>query len=160
MGHRPTTFRAIRLDRVIPAVPATRMKTTPMQNYTTTSRRRTALIAFALAAIAGSASAGPNYGAYDITVNSSNAYGGITMARKIADTTQYLYCSTSKYAGTTVSGSCYARSKTTSGYCTTQYPDMLATIRSINPSSYISFGWDASGVCNYISVANGSAYTL
>ena len=131
-----------------------------MHSLTATPRRRTALIAFALAAIAGSASAGLNYGAYDITVNSSNAYGGITMARKTADTTQYLYCGTSKYAGSTVSGSCYARSKTTSGYCTTQDADMLASIRSINPSSYISFGWDASGVCNYISVANGSAYTL
>lgn len=131
-----------------------------MHSPTKTNRRHTALIAFALAAIAGSASAGLNYGAYDITVNASNAYGGVTMARKTADSIQYLYCGTNKYTGNTASGSCYARSKTTSGYCSTQDPDMLAAIRSVNPSSYISFGWDASGVCNYISVANGSAYTL
>lgn len=127
---------------------------------THTRRRRAPLIALALAAIAGSASAGLNYGAYDVTVNTSSAYGGVTMARKTADSIQYLYCGTNKYAGGTVSGSCYARGKTASGYCTTQDPDMLASIRSVNPSSYISFGWDASGVCNFISVANGSAYTL
>jgi len=124
-------------------------------------KRMTVLLALGLIAATGAAVAGFNYGAYDITVNPTGkaAGGGINMARRTADSVQYIVCGASSFTGGTTQGSCYARDKTyASGFCSTTDPQMIDTIRSITPSAYISFGWNDTGACTFVSVSNGSSY--
>lgn len=124
-------------------------------------KRTTAILALGLITATGTALAGLNYGAYDITVNPTGkaAGGGINMARRTADSVQYIVCGASSFTGSTTQGSCYARDKTyASGFCSTTDPQMIDTIRSITPSAYISFGWNDTGACTFVSVSNGSSY--
>jgi hypothetical protein len=112
-----------------------------------------------LTAFAGAVTAGFNYGAYDIIVNVTGkaAAGGVTMARRTPDAVQYLTCGSAKFVGGVASGNCYARDKNyAAGFCTTQDPEMISVIKSINPSSYVSFAWDDAGVCRYVTVSNSS----
>jgi hypothetical protein len=118
-------------------------------------------IAIALLAAAGTAMAGFGYGSYDNVVNVAGraAAGGVTLSRRTADSVQYISCGLAKSVGNAESGNCYARDKNyASGFCTTQDPQMLDTLRSINASSYIFFSWNDAGVCQFITVTNSSAY--
>jgi hypothetical protein len=117
------------------------------------------LIAGALLAVAGSAMAGFNYGTYDVFVNTTGraASGGISLSRRTPDSVQYISCATLKFSTGAETGNCSARDKNyTSGFCTTLDPQMLATIRSMGPSSYVLFQWDASGVCTLVESINSS----
>lgn len=118
-------------------------------------------IALALSALAGSAMAGFSYGPTDIVINSSNrsAVGGVNMARRTADNTQYIACSTSKNLMNPQGGSCFARDKYgTIVNCVTMDADIIATMRSVTSSSYISFTWTTTGQCQYVGVSTGSLY--
>ncbi len=118
-------------------------------------------IAVALFAFAGTAMAGFGYGSYDNTVNVAGkaAAGGITLSRRTADSVQYISCGLAKSVGNVESGNCYIRDKLgVPGFCTTQDPQMLDTIRSINATSYIFFSWNDAGVCQFITVTNSSSF--
>jgi hypothetical protein len=101
-----------------------------------------------------------------VTLNadgSGNALGNMTTARFSADAVQYIGCSARRYddgaGGATGFGFCQAGSADgVEGFCSTDNIEVLEAIQSISSYSYISFAWNADGVCRTISNSTQSFY--
>lgn len=88
------------------------------------------------------------------------AYGGVNSARRSTDTVQYIHCNTNRGPSGGTLGSCNARDRNgVVASCTTTDPLTVDMMQSVGPSSVVFFMWDASGVCSYLSITHGSAYT-
>jgi hypothetical protein len=84
------------------------------------------------------------------------AYGSMGDARNSADATQYIGCHLySNSSGTTLACEAVDAAGTT-GTCTTNDANMIATARSIGSASRIHFEWSSISGCTVLQVQNYS----
>jgi hypothetical protein len=104
---------------------------------------------------------------YPVTVSVAYryAYGSMGSARNSLDGNQILNCYLQ--AGTSQAGASFAPQATctaedangNSAYCSTTEASFVDAVRMmVTGDSYISFGWNANGVCNGIQVYNASYF--
>ncbi|WP_375772843.1 putative porin [Archangium gephyra] len=104
---------------------------------------------------------------YDYTVhvyNSSdgagNASGTLSGARNSPDSAQHIGCRIYSYgSGGNTELQCTAvSSNNVGGWCYSTDPALISLMQSIKGDSYISFYWNTSAKCTYVSVENSSYY--
>ena len=97
-----------------------------------------------------------------VWVSGNMAGGMLGTARNSADTRQHIGCSITTYTSTSSNTYTYATcdaadAGTAYGSCITYNPDLIATIRSLDPDGRLFFLWDSAGTCQYINVQADSA---
>jgi hypothetical protein len=117
--------------------------------------------AMVLTASSGPAQAGSK-NPYTVFIQSTFANGTLAGANRSANTVEYIGCYSYRTTGAsaTTLGYCFAKdSFGTTRSCSTSDIGAIDTIRSINPSSYIEFGFSTNGAaCSYVYVENSSPY--
>ena len=96
---------------------------------------------------------------YPVVVDTTyrEARGSLGSARASADSTQYIGCSVYSYATGGSFMYCNASSASNSyGSCTSSDPILMDAARSVKDGSYVYFGWDAGGNCQFVHVVNTS----
>jgi hypothetical protein len=125
------------------------------------------LLTGALVLVSGMATAGlVNSVPVTVTLNADGsglANGNMTTARFSANTVEYIGCGTRRMdngaGGATAYGFCQATSADSiNGFCSTGNVELLEAMQSISAYSYISFSWDADGVCRSIHTSTQSFY--
>lgn len=120
---------------------------------------RLVVVAVMLVLVSGVAAAGYASTAY-VVVNTTYRYanGAMSAARHSPDTNQHIGCETwaSTYGTDMMCRAVDAQGRI--GYCFAYSPNMIEAVRGLTSSSFLAFGWDASGVCTYVQVSNLSDY--
>jgi hypothetical protein len=87
----------------------------------------------------------------------TKANGDLEAARHSGDSTQYIGCSLYAYDSGSLSATCYAESATGQyASCSTDSPQMLQLVASLNSASYLYFGVNADGSCAWVVTVNSS----
>ncbi len=112
-----------------------------------------------LAALGGTSLAGfKTAGTVDVTPAAKAAGGGLGAARNSADIYAEIGCLNQFENGSAVA-TCWAKDAAQeSGLCYSTDPNIIASARSINGDSWISFSWDAAGKCTSLRVYNASKF--
>lgn len=117
------------------------------------------LVGIAVTALIGTAAWAGAKSTNTVLVNTGarSASGSLGDARNSADTQQFIGCSITTYVGSAPSLGCFAMD-TSSNYvgCSSTNADLVATARSINGDSYITFTWDTFSACTSLHVTNAS----
>jgi hypothetical protein len=95
---------------------------------------------------------------YTVYINTTEGYANGTLAGtyRSSNTVEYIGCWTERINSIT-HGYCYARnSANIYRTCQTTNADMLATMRAVNSTSYIDFGWGTGTSCSWVYVHNQS----
>lgn len=113
-------------------------------------------------AMAATASAGYTWSS-SVNVNTAgrSAQGHSGHTYNSADTVEYIYCSVSLSGGGGGSVGCLARNTAgTFGGCSTTSPSATAlhAASAVSGDTYVTFGWDVSGACTFITNYNGSQF--
>lgn len=97
-------------------------------------------------------------GIFGLVGSITEAEGSVGTARNSGNSVEYIGCETTVTNVGTSTGTCWAKESTGEvATCTTNNANQLATIRSINPQSWIRFQvGNISGQCAEIQVENGS----
>lgn len=127
-------------------------------------RQVTAIGALALAssaALAGLVTITP----VSVTLNpdaSGSALGSMSAARFSKNDVEYIGCGVRRIesgGGTVVFGFCQASTPAgVVGFCNTENPALIASIGDQDDFSFITFSWDATGVCRSIGNSTQSFY--
>jgi hypothetical protein len=121
-----------------------------------------ALVLTSSAALAGLVTITP----VTVTVNpdtSGSASGSMSAARFSKNEVEYIGCGVRRFddgvGGVLVFGFCQASSAAgVLGFCDTEAPDLVASIGDQDDYSFITFSWDAAGVCRSIGNSTQSFY--
>jgi hypothetical protein len=110
------------------------------------------MLTLAAAMLASTAALAGLQFAMPVFLNDYRADGDLGYVHNTVDRTQSVGCSSYGNAGT-----CYATTVDgVSKSCSTSDANMLATIRSLNPASYVYFEFDATGHCTFVEADNSS----
>jgi len=113
-----------------------------------------AVALFVNTAIAGVKFSGNVY----IDAVSRYAYGSLGTARNSADGYSWVTCGVQSGTTGSMYASCYAvNASGVSASCGTTNANLVAVVATLEGDSSISFQWDSSGLCTYISVGQSSA---
>jgi hypothetical protein len=117
------------------------------------------LILGSSAAMAGLVSVTP----VTVTVNSDNsgsASGSMSAARFSKNDVEYIGCGVRRVEdGAFVFGFCQASNAAGDiGFCETENPALIESIGDIDDFSFITFAWNAAGVCRAIGASTQSIY--
>jgi len=95
-----------------------------------------------------------------INLTSRYANGSLATVRGTADTSQYIGCAATAWAGSNPYAYCVAADATWTNtiYADTQDPKLVASIQSIGTDSHLEFGWDANTALTYVYVSHNSYY--
>lgn len=119
----------------------------------------TALFSIGLAAASATALAGLKINTV-VTVNTISRFasGALASARSSADVVQFIGCSVTDSAGAAFV-TCSARSSTGAfAACTSTDVGKVSAASSISSDSFVSFRYDATGACTFLSVSTFSYY--
>jgi hypothetical protein len=93
---------------------------------------------------------------------SGSALGSMSAARFSKNAVEYIGCGLRRIdtgAGVVVFGFCQASTAAgVLGFCSTENPDLIASIGDQDDYSFITFSWDAAGVCRAIGNSTQSFY--
>lgn len=94
-----------------------------------------------------------------INTTSRTASGALGDVRNSSDANQTIGCQRNAIVGSTPAVGCRARAAT-GGYvgCNSNDPDLISVVGNISSDSYVNFGWDAAGVCTFITIDNDSRW--
>jgi hypothetical protein len=101
-----------------------------------------------------------------VTLNgdgSGNAAGSMTTARFSKNTVEFIGCGVRRIddgaGGVILFAFCQAAdAANVQGFCTTDNPDLIASIGDQDDFSFITFGWNAAGECSSIGNSTQSFY--
>jgi hypothetical protein len=99
--------------------------------------------------------------AFAVTIDDigMSADGPLGSARNSGDTLQLIGCYTAADAGSGSVGLCHAvDANGVARQCFTYDPQLIATIRSLNGDSDLTFYWNSDGSCSGVSVSNNSVF--
>jgi len=120
-----------------------------------------ALVLTSSAALAGLVTITP----VSVTVNpdtSGSALGSMSAARFSKNDVEYIGCGVRRIdtgAGVVVFGFCQASTAAgVLGFCSSESPDLIASIGDQDDYSFITFSWDSAGICRGIGNSTQSFY--
>jgi hypothetical protein len=90
-----------------------------------------------------------------VSISGNSAFGSLGAARNSADGNQYIGCDYWIY------GNLYCRARNSANVvvsCSSGDPEFISLSHSINGDSWVNFNSNASGICTYLEVDNGSWY--
>jgi len=97
-----------------------------------------------------------------IDMDQMAASGNMKSARFSANDQEQIGCGTrsNDFGGNTYEYAfCQARlDDTTNAFCSTDNPELVKQIRNINDYSYVTFRWDADGICRSLGFSTQSQY--
>ena len=122
------------------------------------------VVGLGLVGVGGSALAGgKNFDPVWINTSIRSAGGGLGDARNSSDSAQAIGCTVQGYSGANSAYSvvvCYAQDvKRTMVSCYSSDATLRQTAAAINGDSYVTFNWDANGLCTMIQTSNESTYS-